>query len=216
MKRLTAYRLIKAVIWSLSILTVLISAAIFIGRQHPPAAYVAWLHLTDCKLPCWLGIVPGKTTLAEARTRIFKAFPGSVQTNKGNPGYFLINDTRDHFVAQVAINLGEISVEDKTVVDTVYVLTTQLDRALSSQMNLGELQSVIGAPISVFRSNKTSLISIFEYHQFEVSTFRAVCGKLTMSQGIYRLLLSTSGTRLPPEYLRAWQGFDRCYDEELP
>jgi len=48
-----------------------ISAAMLIGRAQPLPERVALLHLNDmCKLPCWIGITPGVTTLNDAVTRI--------------------------------------------------------------------------------------------------------------------------------------------------
>src|SRR5260370_38374078 len=43
--------------------------AILIGRQQPLPERLAMLHLTDCAPPCWIGIMPGVTTLADAAIR---------------------------------------------------------------------------------------------------------------------------------------------------
>src|SRR5579871_2579767 len=59
-----------------------ITGAIFIGRQQPTSNRAAFLHLNDCELPCWIGIIPGKTTLTEAENRIR-------QTYESIPGYQL-------------------------------------------------------------------------------------------------------------------------------
>src|SRR5258708_35642435 len=41
-------------------------AAILIGPRLPLPEHLAMLHLTDCAPPCWIGIMPGVTTLDEA------------------------------------------------------------------------------------------------------------------------------------------------------
>ena len=53
------------------VLTLAISAAMLIGRAQPLPERVALLHLNDlCKLPCWIGITPGVTTLDDAIARV--------------------------------------------------------------------------------------------------------------------------------------------------
>ncbi len=44
-------------------------AAILIGQRQPLPEHLAMLHLTDCAPPCWIGIMPGVTTLADAAIR---------------------------------------------------------------------------------------------------------------------------------------------------
>jgi len=58
--------------------TASIGTAILIGRQQPLPERIRALHLTDCAPPCWIGIVPGKTTMHEAQeivNEIFKKSP---------------------------------------------------------------------------------------------------------------------------------------------
>ena len=52
-------------------------AAILIGRQQPLPEHLTMLHLTDCAPPCWIGIVPGVTTLEEAKVKV-QAVLGSI------------------------------------------------------------------------------------------------------------------------------------------
>jgi hypothetical protein len=43
--------------------------------QHPtPYERTALFHSDVCTLPCWIGIVPGQTTIGEARTLILREF----------------------------------------------------------------------------------------------------------------------------------------------
>ncbi len=43
------------------------------GHGQPPSPGMAILHLNDCELPCWAGIVPGKTAGDEAQQRLVSA-----------------------------------------------------------------------------------------------------------------------------------------------
>src|SRR5258708_19418668 len=54
----------------LLLVTVATGVALLLGRAQPMPDQLALLHLGDCQLPCWIGIVPGKTTVGEARQRI--------------------------------------------------------------------------------------------------------------------------------------------------
>src|SRR5689334_10044680 len=50
---------------------------VFAARHLFPSEYLAALRFGDCTIPCWLGIVPGKTTLDRARQIITSAFTNS-------------------------------------------------------------------------------------------------------------------------------------------
>ena len=53
-------------------LMLVIGASVIIGHQQPDISSV--LQLGNCDLPCWIGIVPGRTTLQEARMRVEQTF----------------------------------------------------------------------------------------------------------------------------------------------
>ncbi len=48
-----------------------------LGGRLPPTAALETLHLTECALPCWLGIIPGQTRLTDAIDRVSVAYPQS-------------------------------------------------------------------------------------------------------------------------------------------
>ena len=35
---------------------------------------ISQVHLSDCRPPCWIGIIPGETTVAEAKAKIVATF----------------------------------------------------------------------------------------------------------------------------------------------
>src|SRR4051812_20780951 len=51
-------------------LTAFVGTTVIAGRHDSAPDHLAILHLTDCTLPCWIGIVPGQTTLDQAGERI--------------------------------------------------------------------------------------------------------------------------------------------------
>src|SRR5579859_1219802 len=47
---------------------------IFVARQQPLPPRLAMLHLTDCELPCWIGITPGVTPADQVKARIEEVY----------------------------------------------------------------------------------------------------------------------------------------------
>src|SRR3954469_16615948 len=68
------------------ILTLGVIVSLLIGSIQPVSASVATFHLADCARPCWMGIIPGKTSREEAQTRI-------VNMLRTLPGYSFNNET---------------------------------------------------------------------------------------------------------------------------
>jgi hypothetical protein len=67
-------RLIRYVVLLGTLFIILETSAVILGRSLPVRPGLAMLHLSDCALPCWIGIIPGKTTLLEARKQIQEVF----------------------------------------------------------------------------------------------------------------------------------------------
>lgn len=77
-------RLLRLTLIIFTILTVLIGGARAIGQTIPLSEHVARLHLTDCEPPCWADIMPGQTTLDEARERLLQRYPAAEFFNDDN------------------------------------------------------------------------------------------------------------------------------------
>src|SRR5258706_13524101 len=54
--------------------SLILGTAVVIGRAQPLPSRLTDLRLTDCTMPCWLGIIPGTTTLDEAAQQLHSAF----------------------------------------------------------------------------------------------------------------------------------------------
>jgi NhaP-type Na+/H+ or K+/H+ antiporter len=54
-----------------------------VGKLKLPSGDIALLHLTDCTPPCWIGIVPGKTTIEEAEALLSATYRHEVDMNIG-------------------------------------------------------------------------------------------------------------------------------------
>jgi hypothetical protein len=57
-----------------TVFTTLIGFSIVVGHGQPPSLAVQQLHLLDCALPCWMGIVLGQASADEALHRFNETF----------------------------------------------------------------------------------------------------------------------------------------------
>src|SRR5260221_10010058 len=65
-----------------------IYSAVLLGRKTAVSPAIVMLHLSECILPCWVGIVPGKTTVAEARENIAHVY--------GENSVYKVSNTDNH------------------------------------------------------------------------------------------------------------------------
>ena len=118
------------------VFVLLIVAARAIGNAQPPPEALQELHLTDCKLPCWLGIIPGKTTYEEAvrRMRVYYPYiydPPGAQTVRA-----LIYQP----------DLSDVDIETYQdahgIVSQIFITTPNVSDGIA----LGDVTSLLGAP----------------------------------------------------------------------
>jgi hypothetical protein len=69
-------RLLLRVLIMCLLMVVLLSTSARLGQLQPLPERLAMLHLLECAPPCWIGIVPGRTTLAQAKALIEEVFAG--------------------------------------------------------------------------------------------------------------------------------------------
>ncbi len=55
-----------------------------VGQTQPPPEILTDLHLNECALPCWLGIVPGQTAFVDAVQRVREAYAENVYTDNAS------------------------------------------------------------------------------------------------------------------------------------
>lgn len=74
-----SYRPLLRLILLLSVLfALLIFVSQALGSTQPPPAALAGLRLDECALPCWMGITPGRTEMADAVHRLNSAQLGGM------------------------------------------------------------------------------------------------------------------------------------------
>ncbi len=114
------------------VFTALIFGARILGDSQPPKAALAQLHLTDCSLPCWLGIIPGQTRFAEAVERVSAAYPqnppaitdGRIANTETPFGQIILMADRTGIVHR--ISLPTFNLKGVSLADAVSLLGTPL------------------------------------------------------------------------------------------
>lgn len=72
-----------------------IAGAVVVGRAQPLPEHIAQFKLTECAPPCWIGIEPGKTTLAEALARVRAVYSAENHLYTQVPSINIINNRLD-------------------------------------------------------------------------------------------------------------------------
>ncbi len=130
--RLIALILLRLLTLSLAF-AILIAAARGIGSRQPASDILGQLHLTDCALPCWLGIMPGKTSSDEAAQRITAVYP---------PYDVTIQDTQIFVSYLLGSSYGAASVQLTNGTVTSLLLVTSDVR----QLAIGDVAALFGTP----------------------------------------------------------------------
>jgi hypothetical protein len=181
--------------------------AVLFGRQQPLPESVAMLRLTDCELPCWIGIVPGKTTIGEARDRVLRTYPDLKFDNSTDGGgfYFFIMNS-DRFRVEFGV---EHKVTDDAVVERIWLSKN------SGLAGVAEFYSTLSnyeqgwldpnAPAQIYMAlNKPSVYVLLN---------RTSCRNVTISQTTPVVILDPKFTvrewitSVSPEL---WRGFRSC------
>lgn len=197
------FSLIAALILAIILITL---AALLIGRAQPIPARVALLHLTDCHLPCWIGIVPGRTKFDDALGKIKIAYPHS-ELRTTAQGWSLIQS--DNHLMEIRFSPQHDS--DAPVVRNITLNFEEAHGAIT----YGDLMLLLGSPDQVFLPMYTNANSAVVYANYPVEAGFGVVGKQAACPG---LLLSRTITEIalgadltPHLAIAPWRGFRTCY-----
>jgi len=121
-----------------------IGLALLVGQAQPIPPRVAVLHLTQCSLPCWIGIIPGTTTKEEAVEKVRKVYGKNVLAKEDvieNPIMFRIwnEDTPDNTV--------EVQLSNSTLhPNLIMAISFRFLPFLESDISVGEVYTILGPP----------------------------------------------------------------------
>ncbi len=135
-------------------------AALLIGRAQPIPPRLAMLHLTDCDLPCWIGIVPGVTTVGDAKKLIRQMYNADIysvsESAGGSVGVFS-RAANDFSGFSVLLNYPNTS-----STDTVYLIV--LNPFLRLGLVYGDVESAatkpLGTVMAVYGTNRLFLSAL--------------------------------------------------------
>src|SRR5262245_58543871 len=208
MKRFTVLSL--AVI---GLCTLSAGTTVFAGRQQPGAERLAMLRFDNCAIPCWIGIVPGKTTTEQARSIIKSIF--------GNSSEYALSVASTEGADLLPVILSERA----NPVNTTWIgLRVRSDRVIdsivfsfadpSNPITLADVHNLFGAPSYVRlpsladdRSGNLVLTYGSVYSGANVYTVRQ--SRLALSQEVFTLILYSRVLIpiMPSDDLRPWEGF---------
>lgn len=122
-------------------------AARAFGGMQPPSAVLDQLHLTDCALPCWMGIVPGTSShddvvaqMADAGTMIPSA------------------DSQQNFF-QLSDGKGSVNVAYSAA--SSIVRTLEIFPATIYRLRFGDAAALLGLPSCVFNMDE-ALVAVYD------------------------------------------------------
>jgi hypothetical protein len=140
----------RVVFYLFMVLTAAMSTAVFIGRAQPLPNRLAMLNLSECAPPCWIGIQPGVTYLAQARLILEQVYAP-------NSGYSLtyLWDDKSQLEARI---VNDKNPQDRLIVKLntydagriIPLRTITLDFTENELLPVPELITLLGEPLHVF------------------------------------------------------------------
>ncbi len=183
----------------------LTGAVVGANRQATVPVSLQSLRLGDCAAPCWIGIVPGQTTVDAARELVRTAFgrrPVS-RTQFPYPSGTVrsIDWLLGGSASSTAIKLG---VPDGATVDTI---TFDLSNA---NISVADLYSLLGAPSYMARwhNNYPYYVLIFGNRERGAVVATGLRERFSWTQQVTSFTLYGRGqSPVPPEDYEPWCGF---------
>ncbi len=172
----------RLVLWSLLLtvtISLVITAIILLGEQQPLPNNVALMRFTACELPCWIGIVPGKTPINQAQSILHTVFEPSanfqIDSIGNSPLSFVVSNRMNGFAFGVAFQADPSSsmVDPDNVVGIISLWWAE-DTPLSpiKRPILGDLYSILGNPTAVRYQTTSRAMPVLVYpqHGAEIGT----------------------------------------------
>jgi hypothetical protein len=137
-------------------LVVLITLAVQIGRQRGPTGSLALLQFDQCAPPCWIGIVPGTTSLNESHILIDHVYnradhptiSANVMPVMNGLEVTLRERASGEAITREVIVVIEAS--DYSNAAPVRSITFRLDKIPNDELTLPELINGLGVPPRVY------------------------------------------------------------------
>jgi hypothetical protein len=147
-------RLLSILPFVIVVLVISAGTARTLGGRQPAPPLLAMLHLTDCAPPCWIGIVPGKTTIEEARQRmnsVYSSYPGEYTLSfDGDMPRGLLWASLDDARESLGVIWITIDAQSDNVVDVIRFDFNSI--YVQKLATLGEIHALLGVPSRIVLS----------------------------------------------------------------
>ena len=209
--------------WILSIFFIcpLFAAISPIARplQQTSSDWLTLLHLSDCELPCWIGIKPGETTVGDAEMRVAVTYSDGSLYELEKPNNFWPSVIYKPTGAQLNIAfysdngpMTEASIVRGIILDSSWKMGT-----LDSRPTISDIQSVIGSPTVARLATGADNFSVALFYgdgRSNVFVNDLECDQVLPDQQIMSISLND---KIPPDIgwlsdPQSWQGFNYCYN----
>lgn len=179
------------------------------------------LRLNNCQLPCWLGIIPGETTLSEARSIIMNQYSDTSY-------YFveLITESR-LIVVHTPSNYNlriDLYTNENEVAEVPLVLGfslqpfLELDRSVR-RPTISEIQALLGEPTLVRLANgidNYGIAMLYYDGLVSVGVEDLECDQVLPNQQVYTIgvVAQPPPEEVWPAEAQLWRGYGICYNFE--
>lgn len=207
--------------WVYLMALVTAATAMCILRSQAQPDTTSILHLSECQLPCWIGIVPGETTIAEAEKLIRASYDSErvdVITTEPYPScsfgrrFSILYESKIGSLF-VGLNRDSAPQSDKTIVQDLYLSVNSSDASFIPKVI--DFMSILGRPrcLAVQWGNHTAYPSML-YPQFHVKLLFGserfeVAPHLPANLSIYGQPNSCGQSSV------AWRGFNYDYRRQF-
>ncbi len=178
------------------------------------------LHLSDCHLPCWIGVTPGQTRIEEARAQILTYFPHDLpETNLLSRTAWSVRVRESDFTVYLIAqpDTDGHSLDPDPVIDAI-VLEPAQPGGRDDSLTVAAAINLLGDPKAIGVSSTYDQSYLFTVLYFDgvamnISTDHVMgCGPLSPESPIRTLLISAEGPEPGPS--QPWRGFRSCYREQ--
>jgi hypothetical protein len=130
----------------------IISGVVIAARQQPLPQRLALFHLNDCKLPCWIGITPGLTSVKTAEELLKNTFSAPLYKVRSSWGP---ENHSDFDILSQNKPLFTVSLGHQTSPDTVDAVSIFIGASRDNQYryySLADFHIVLGIPTAAWLS----------------------------------------------------------------
>jgi hypothetical protein len=189
----------------------LIIIARSVGFNQPEPIKITALHLDECSSPCWVGILPSKTSLAEAYNYVNRSYrDGDIyQLTQTYSGVHIVDKTNGQEFDVVFDYWKGEKPEDRRFHEIKFT-------AFKNPISLAELNPILGSPekirlASSFPDDKYSSIFFTAYH-IEIIVKKNPCDEVPINAPILAMKLISEQEYDDMFHTISWHGFSSCYE----